>query len=623
MSVDWNFPLNNNGQFNGVSDAGIETFKGGLFGSLAREICQNSLDAVKDSDKPVIVEFKTTTIKNTDILGYSSLLRTVLECHDFWSKTDNKKSIDFMNKCKDTIISKNINLLRISDFNTTGLTGSDSDDISPWTSLVKSSGISSKSGEAGGSFGIGKFAPFVCSNLRTIFYSTLDKEGKGATQGVSKLTSYKTPKGDFTQGTGYYGKVAKNTAIRETISLDSNYKREESGTDLFILGFIDDNNWIKEVAISIVSNFLLAIYNNKLIAKIGTITIAKSNLEQIIQIFTNDKDMLYAINYYKVLTSEQTIKHTEDFEGLGELELSVLFENGLHRRVLASRSSGMKIKDISNISSTIQFAGMLTLNGMELNGFFRAMENPAHDNWEPNRHPDPKLAKKYEQTLKRVTKNIIKELAKQNPVEELDAEGVGEFLPYDVKDINILENKNKVEAINDTIKDIEVKKVQKTKNTEKSAIKKGVNGTKISDDENGELNDFLNNSTNSGKAEGLEGSKSSETIQSESGSKKHYLKLDFAKSRLFYNNTSDMYTLIFSSSIDVNSCILKVKLSGEQSSIVANIVECVNHSNEKIKISGNKILIGDIKKEQKTKINFKVKTYKNCSLEVDLYGYEQ
>ena len=41
----WNFPSNNYGQILGIADSGVETFKGTPIKSLAREICQNSLDA--------------------------------------------------------------------------------------------------------------------------------------------------------------------------------------------------------------------------------------------------------------------------------------------------------------------------------------------------------------------------------------------------------------------------------------------------------------------------------------------------------------------------------------------------------------------------------------------------
>ncbi len=39
MKKGWNFPDNNYGQIVGISEAGIETFKGSPIISLAREIC--------------------------------------------------------------------------------------------------------------------------------------------------------------------------------------------------------------------------------------------------------------------------------------------------------------------------------------------------------------------------------------------------------------------------------------------------------------------------------------------------------------------------------------------------------------------------------------------------------
>ena len=67
MSIDWNFPGNNFGTLSGIGEAGIETFKGSPCRSLAREICQNSLDARLDPGKPVRVEFSLSYISPGDI----------------------------------------------------------------------------------------------------------------------------------------------------------------------------------------------------------------------------------------------------------------------------------------------------------------------------------------------------------------------------------------------------------------------------------------------------------------------------------------------------------------------------------------------------------------------------
>lgn len=52
MSICWNFSSNNNEKISVISEAGIETFRGKQLKSLAREICQNSLDTIAESKDP-------------------------------------------------------------------------------------------------------------------------------------------------------------------------------------------------------------------------------------------------------------------------------------------------------------------------------------------------------------------------------------------------------------------------------------------------------------------------------------------------------------------------------------------------------------------------------------------
>ena len=174
-NIGWNFPDNNNGSVNGISEAGIETFKGNVFQSLAREICQNSLDARLENSEPVRIDFQLSNIKTNDIPDFERLREVFVLSEQYWK--DNKKAVKFYENTVEIIKSEKLRLLRISDFNTTGLIGARKEKNSDWINLVKSSGVSSKTGTAGGSYGIGKNAPFACSDLRVIYYSTLDKEG--------------------------------------------------------------------------------------------------------------------------------------------------------------------------------------------------------------------------------------------------------------------------------------------------------------------------------------------------------------------------------------------------------------------------------------------------------------
>ena len=209
MVNSWIFPSNNYGTVTGIGEASIETFKGSPYRSLSREICQNSMDARFDKNKPVVIEFSCFSIESREILDYNTLKNSINSCLEFWTEQKNKKTIDFFKKAKKIIESKSVNVLRISDYNTTGLLGSDKEYNTPWHNLVKAAGVSDKEGTSGGSFGIGKAAPFACSDIRTLFYATRDIKGLSAFQGIAKLVSFRE-KGFFkdrdsiTTGTGYY-----------------------------------------------------------------------------------------------------------------------------------------------------------------------------------------------------------------------------------------------------------------------------------------------------------------------------------------------------------------------------------------------------------------------------------
>lgn len=249
MNIGWNFPSSNYGTIKGISEAGIETFRGNLFQSLAKEICQNSLDARVNMDKPVKLEFMLTSVPKCEIDGFGELYKAMALCKDYWK--DNIKAFRFFSEAVKTCENEFLRVLRISDFNTTGLTGSNEYKSSPWQNLVKSSGVSDKNGISGGSYGIGKSAPFACSDLRTVYYSTLDNEGVQAYQGVANLASFKLEdklfkEGGVTQGTGYYGDKKTNAAVHTQFPMGG-FIREESGTDIYILGFIKSEEWKDDI----------------------------------------------------------------------------------------------------------------------------------------------------------------------------------------------------------------------------------------------------------------------------------------------------------------------------------------------------------------------------------------
>ena len=66
--ISWNFPGNQDGQVKGVADAGIENFNGTELSSLARENCQNSLDAALDDSNPDVIEMMGKEWRIEDVI---------------------------------------------------------------------------------------------------------------------------------------------------------------------------------------------------------------------------------------------------------------------------------------------------------------------------------------------------------------------------------------------------------------------------------------------------------------------------------------------------------------------------------------------------------------------------
>ena len=637
MSINWNFPESNYSQRMGISEAGIETFRGSLFGSLAKEICQNSLDAQLNFSEPVTVEFSKFNIKTDDIPGYSELNETLKKC--LHSDSDEKAKRFFENACK-KMENPKINILRASDFNTTGLRGSRESNMSinPWQSLVKSSGISDKSSVSGGSYGIGKSAPFACSDIRTVFYSTFDTENVLATQGVSRLISFPVSEDRFTQGIGYYGETEKNTPVFKDLNLDNSFKRKgRRGTDLYILGFKEDSKWKEELIFAILENFLISIYNKNLIVKVDDIVISRETLKETIDNLkiSEKKKNHFIEDYYKVLlaTSGNNVVDNsfllgDNFKNLDDFELRILYDD-LNRKVLISRSNGMKIFDLDRFPSSLQFSAVFTLKGEKLNGYFREMESPQHDSWEPDRHSDEN-AKNMLKDLKLFIRNKIVELGKNTIEDQMDADGIGDFLPDDLIFLEKKKEEDKIDKVSDKTKKMELKSVDSVpkKRNAKTAPK-----SREEFNESSETGNFTEGTPDAGDApfgideveeNNLE--KEFSIIKDENGFlkvKKISLVSDADVRLILLNKKLRKYKLVITPKKSIPDACVRISLSGEQSNLRARIRNAYENDNvtSPLRIKQDKIYMNNLYENQKFSLSFILNYSDDCSMEVELYEY--
>ena len=157
----------NGNEEQGPSNSGEEIFSDDTVAqALARELGQNSLDAIAmDGAWPVIMVFELRRMKVADIPDVDNLRRHVRAALDRYPDSPR------LRKAVATLEGESIDVLRVSDYNTKGLAGSESiaDGGSVLTALTRGSGVSVGKTDAGGSFGIGESVGILSSLVRTEF----------------------------------------------------------------------------------------------------------------------------------------------------------------------------------------------------------------------------------------------------------------------------------------------------------------------------------------------------------------------------------------------------------------------------------------------------------------------
>ena len=619
MSICWNFPNNNDGKISGISEAGIETFRGDLLKSLAKEICQNSLDAIAESKDKVLVEFELYELpfKNDErIIGLKEYFKLAKE---YWQ--ENEKTIRILEKAEKNFERDRIRILRISDYNTTGLIGSDKKKNSTWNNLVKSSGVSDKTGSSGGSYGIGKSAPFACSDLRTVFYNTLDINGLKAFQGVANLVSFEKEKDKTTQGTGYYGNSEDNTAIRN-MEFFGSYVRKECGTDIYVVAFLDDEEWEKKIIEAILENFLIAILKNNIEIKVGKTLINKESLNSLME--EHKDNILLTYNYYQVLMENNSKVMEFSLRDLGIFKLYLSIKKDFKRSILISRSNGMKIFDKKGISSSIQFSGVCILEDEKINSYFREMETPQHNNWETDRHRNPKEAEKVKKEFFRILKEKVLEKGRETITDEMDAVGMGEYLP-DIQDTNT-DSENKKENIENVKKKFEYNKVTTLEVAENNIIKvlDAEEQSYINElDEDGEVEDEISsenyiNTSDEREVIGTGNSREGDKIEN---SKFSYISpLNIRIFKVSNEDEENIYKMVFSIDRDTKNIVITVSIAGEQGNIPIIIKNAKDGNGKILKSRYNKIEMEDLSKNTKYSVLFSLNDSENYPVEVKIYG---
>lgn len=416
-AVGFEFPVDSSDQWDGFNDPGIEHFTGNRLQHLGREVPQNTIDAKIALPARISVSVRKVSVKS--LPGIADLKDAVSRCVQAATGEDSAKAVKFFTDATKLLEGKYLHVLQLRDSNTTGLQGPCVNG-KPFFAMMKATGQSKKGDTSAGSYGIGKFAPFTVSELRTVFVSTVWADEQSNfhhyVQGKSVLMSHQDAKRRTRRGTGFWGVreqcqpvVALRKEIPDWLRLtgDNDSLDGQQGTMLSVVGFTPTKGWQNVLAANIIENFFGAVSRGELEVSIESgPTISAGTLSPLLadpDVKTSVKDQAdepekfeNVESYLRALEggTEVQIEKSEHYH-LGECELRILIGENLPRKVAVLRN-GMLITE--NLPGLIrfgdfkEFAAVLECPTEKGLAMLRAMEPPRHDAFEPDRLPPDRRA---------------------------------------------------------------------------------------------------------------------------------------------------------------------------------------------------------------------------------------
>ena len=445
----WHFG-NEGGIDIGPNDPIHETFKGNVYYSIVRESIQNSLDAVNNDREPVKVNFSFFEISRIDFPNLFEIEEHIKQCQTYYHDNDNadrlfKDMLYYLNGDIEGKKRLKLTCMRISDYNTVGMRYDNSDTKSSFYAFLRAAGVTVKSNQgAGGSFGFGKGAYFALSPIKSLVVSSMNSARNMYFEGATRLTTHKNNSRNKLTAYGFYD-ANSGEPVQDVNSIPNIFKREEIGTDINIIGLWDEQSRKSIMIKSVLNNFWLAIFKNKLMVQIDDIVIEKSNLEQVIEEYFegeyesgtpgeietwNPKSYFKAVKYAK--TTNQFQLFETELETLGNVKLYVYLEKGLPNRTSYFRKPKMVVFKRTNRKIN-GYSAVFICESDKGNELLRLMENPAHNEWQKENYPkkegniDP-VARKAEIELSKFINESLESLSKIKTGKKIAFLGLEEYL---------------------------------------------------------------------------------------------------------------------------------------------------------------------------------------------------
>lgn len=395
LDCTWHFAQHSGGREEGPNDPMSENFKKTPYASLIRESIQNSLDAVDDDSIPVRMEFQIAKITSRNYPNFFKLDSHIKGCIEYFPQAQETYT-PMLRYLQSAQRMSDLHYIRVSDYNTTGMSYDVDNRESPFYGFVRAAGVSNKnSPTSGGSFGFGKAAYFYISPIRTILVSTLTESGEYYFEGVSSLCTHYDDKGGKCVSVGYYDNN-DGLPVDDPEKIPTRFKRDEIGTDILIMGVeinsVSDRDSIyNEMITAVLQNFWLAIYHDKLIVTIGNIEINENNILNLIEEYfpnIHDNSKLtstfnprpYLEAVAKANQDKNHVFYEEELPILGKVQFFGFKIKDGNSRVALLRSPRMLV-DFIKMASATGFYGVFFCESRKGDAILRRVENPAHNEW--------------------------------------------------------------------------------------------------------------------------------------------------------------------------------------------------------------------------------------------------
>lgn len=430
----------------GPANPSEEIFKGRTSPAeaLCRELGQNSLDAAfpQDGRATVKMAFQLQRMRVADIPDVENLRR------HFRSSLDSYPDDPGLKETLRTLSGEFVDVLRVGDYGTTGLTGSESltsDRDSALAALTRGSGVSVGKTTEGGSFGIGKSVGLLTSLARTEFWTTRPHDTlETIYAGCAQMTTHQNPENgnplDRCESMGIYTSTADRQDyhyLRSNKPFGPFPARTESGTDLYIIGYTEaaSDPKLLDVRNAMIDNFMAAIMRGRLeISGQGEQsngwTLNAATLKQTISTVRNNGQRTTMQAFYRALCEKPIVR---DDKLLGEMKLYVNIDDTLPKKLntIAMRAPLMKVSAYRNNSISAKYAAVLECSSPKGNRILRGMEPVSHDTWQENR--DRENGKAAIATIKNFIREELRKQIKQELGEEMHIKGLNTLLPSELQ----------------------------------------------------------------------------------------------------------------------------------------------------------------------------------------------